>query len=101
MLRQAADCGLDHRRDAHEAEPVAQEPDAPIERRPVYFADEGWLDTPVYDREALAAGTRLAGPAIINQFDSTTVVPPFARVEIDEWLNIRIHLTEFKNEEAK
>ncbi|MCY1158108.1 MAG: hydantoinase/oxoprolinase family protein [Citricoccus sp.] len=75
-------------------EPVAQEPDAPIERRPVYFADEGWLDTPVYDREALAAGTRLAGPAIINQFDSTTVVPPFARVEIDEWLNIRMYLEE-------
>lgn len=76
------------------AEPVDQEPGAPIEQRPVYFADEGWLDTPVYDREELAAGTHFAGPAIINQFDSTTVVPPFARAEIDEWLNIRMHLEE-------
>lgn len=76
------------------AESVAQEPGEPVERRPVYFTDEGWLDTPVYDREELAAGTRFAGPAIINQFDSTTVVPPFARAEIDEWLNIRIYLGE-------
>lgn len=73
---------------------VDQAPGEPAERRPVYFADEGWLDTPVYQREALAAGTRFAGPAIINQLDSTTVVPPATTAEIDEWLNIRIHLEE-------
>jgi N-methylhydantoinase A len=76
------------------AEPVQQSPGAPAERRPVYFGVTGWLDTPVYDRDALAAGTEFSGPAIINQLDSTTVVPPYTRAEIDEWLNIRIHLEE-------
>ncbi|WP_336661132.1 hydantoinase/oxoprolinase family protein [Leucobacter sp. MMO-4] len=75
-------------------EPVPQAPGAPAERRPVYFGGDGWVDTPVYDRDALAAGTAFAGPAIVNQLDSTTVVPPHTRAEIDEWLNIRIHLEE-------
>ncbi len=75
-------------------EPVPQAPGAPAERRPVYFGGDGWIDTPVYDRDALAAGTAFAGPAIVNQLDSTTVVPPHTRAEIDEWLNIRIHLEE-------
>lgn len=75
-------------------EPVPQAPGAPAERRPVYFGEDGWVDTPVYDRDALAAGTAFAGPAIVNQLDSTTVVPPRTRAEIDEWLNIRIHLEE-------
>ena len=76
------------------AEIVAQAPGEPAERRPVYFGEDGWMDTPVYDRDALAAGTHFEGPAIINQLDSTTVVPPHTRAEIDEWLNIRIHLEE-------
>lgn len=66
-------------------------PGAPTEVRPVYF-DGAWHDTPVYDRTTLPAGTEFAGPAIINQLDSTVVVPPQCRAEIDEWLNIRIHL---------
>lgn len=52
-----------------------------------------WHETPVYNRDALGPGMEIAGPAIINQLDSTTVVPPETRAEIDEWLNIRIHLT--------
>ena len=72
--------------------PVA--PGAPAERRPVYFGETGWVDTPVYDRSELPAGAEFTGPAIINQLDSTVVVPPFTRAEIDEWLNIRIHLEE-------
>ncbi|PKW16986.1 hydantoinase/oxoprolinase family protein [Saccharopolyspora spinosa] len=70
------------------AAPTAQQ------NRKVYFEGTGWVDTPVHDRAALPAGCRLTGPAVIEQLDSTTVVPPDARVEIDEWLNIRIHLTE-------
>lgn len=75
--------------------PAPLEPGAspePASRRPVYFEPEGWMDTPVYDRATLPAGAEIAGPAIINQLDSTTVVPPRTRAEIDEWLNIRIHL---------
>ena len=39
----------------------------------------------------LPAGARIEGPAIIDQLDSTTVVPPGWRAEVDEWLNIRMH----------
>ena len=66
----------------------------PTSVRPVWFETDGWVDTPVYDRTTLPAGTTLTGPAIIDQLDSTTVVPPDTRADIDEWLNIRIHLTE-------
>jgi N-methylhydantoinase A len=52
------------------------------------------LDTPVYLRTDLPAGMELAGPAIIDQLDSTTVVPSGWRAEVDDWLNIRMHLEE-------
>jgi len=42
-------------------------------------------------RGDLAAGARLQGPAIVDQLDSTTLVPPGWRAEVDEWLNIRMH----------
>jgi N-methylhydantoinase A len=66
----------------------------PVETRPVFFGTDRWLDTPVYDRNTVPAGAKFAGPAILNQLDSTTVVPPHTRAEIDEWLNIRIYLEE-------
>ncbi|AUI51486.1 hydantoinase/oxoprolinase family protein [Arthrobacter crystallopoietes] len=77
------------------------DPGNPESMRPVYFGSDGWVETPVFDRSSLPAGATFIGPAIIDQLDSTTVVPPRTTAEIDEWLNIRIHLTEFKNEEAK
>src|SRR5829696_8182436 len=47
----------------------------PKSRRPVYYAEAGgYVDCPIYDRYALPAGARLAGPAIVEEFDSTTVV---------------------------
>jgi N-methylhydantoinase A len=48
------------------------------------------VETPVYLRADLQVGTGLTGPAIIEQLDSTTVVPPGWRAEVDEWLNIRM-----------
>lgn len=42
----------------------------------------------IYERERLPEGARLAGPAIIEQLDSTTVVPPGYTVEIDSQLNL-------------
>lgn len=66
----------------------------PKDRRQVWFESTGWVDTPVYDRDELPAGSTFPGPAVIDQLDSTTVVPPGCRAEIDEWLMILIHLTE-------
>jgi N-methylhydantoinase A len=68
---------------------------APPASRPVYFEATGRaVDTPVYVRSDLPAGTTLAGPAVIDQLDSTTLVPPGWRAEVDEWLNIRLHREE-------
>ncbi|GAA3324708.1 hydantoinase/oxoprolinase family protein [Paeniglutamicibacter sulfureus] len=68
------------------------DPGEPVSTREVYFGNTGWLSTPVYDRRRLPAGATFSGPAIIDQLDSTTVVPPRTTAEIDGWGNIRIHL---------
>ena len=44
--------------------------------------------TPFYERERLRAGDRIEGPAIIEQYDSTTVIPPGLAAEIDRHGNI-------------
>ena len=63
----------------------------PKEHRPVYFAESGgYVDCPIYDRYALPAGAALAGPAVIEEFDSTTVVHPGFAVGVDEVGNLLI-----------
>ncbi len=49
--------------------------DARREIRPVWY-DGAWLDTPVYVREKLPLDAVIAGPAIIEQMDATTVLEP-------------------------
>ncbi len=46
--------------------------------------------TPFYDRDGFRAGNQIAGPAIIEQYDSTTVIPPGLSAEIDHLGNIVI-----------
>ena len=70
------------------------DPGAPRETRPVYFGELGWVDTPVFERDDMPAGAMFSGPAVIDQFDSTTVIPPNTTAVIDEWMNILIHLKE-------
>ena len=54
------------------------------------FFDDGAVEATVYDRYALRAGDRIAGPAIIEEREATTVIPPGDSATIDETLNIRI-----------
>jgi N-methylhydantoinase A len=54
-----------------------------LEKRKVWFPETGFVATPVYDRDQLPADCRIAGPAIIEQMDTTIVVPPRARVRND------------------
>jgi N-methylhydantoinase A len=61
----------------------------PIGRRKVWF-DGTAHDAAVYQRETLEAGARFTGPAIVEQFDSTTVVPPHMRASVDAFRNIVI-----------
>jgi len=58
-------------------------------RRRAYFPEtRGYTDTPVYDRYALAPGMRLAGPAIVEERESTTVLPPGVTSTVDEYANL-------------
>jgi N-methylhydantoinase A len=70
------------------------EPDAEAFRgkRPVYFASTGFVDTPTYNRPALKAGNRIAGPALIEEHASTTVVHPGDSVAIDAFGDLVITL---------
>lgn len=75
-----------------EAAPVSAGGDvsaAVIETLPAYF-DGTWRDTPHYDRAKLGVGVRIDGPAIIRQYDSTTVLLPGHYAEIDPHGNILI-----------
>ena len=66
-------------------------PAEPKERRPVYFAEAGdYVDCPIYDRYALAAGAAFTGPAVVEEFDSTTVVHPGFGVTVDDVGNLII-----------
>ncbi|MCQ4162058.1 hydantoinase/oxoprolinase family protein [Roseomonas sp. GC11] len=58
-------------------------------QRPVWFPEAGdFVTTPIYSREALQPGNRFAGPAIVEQMDTTTVVPPGMTARVDPWLNL-------------
>ena len=62
-----------------------------IERREVFFEDrDGYVKCPVYLRERLEPGNRVEGPAIIEQYDSTTVIYPGWSARVDEFKNIRM-----------
>ena len=64
----------------------------PIERREVWFSGEGPLDTPVFARDAIAPGTVVEGPAVVEQFDATSLVFPGDVARVDDALNILIEV---------
>lgn len=75
---------------------AVDEPAIPSGSRLVRFDELAQaIDTPIYDRDTLKAGMKVAGPAVIDQLDSTTAVPPGVVAEIDRSLTIimRIDLT--------
>ena len=51
------------------------------------------LPTKIYDRAKLGPGNRFDGPAIVTEFDSTTVVLPGYTAEVDAGFNILINPT--------
>jgi N-methylhydantoinase A len=73
-----------------DARPGGPDPRAPADDslvRRVYFGSEaGWLATPILTRVDLA--TPREGPAVIEEYDSTCIVPPGARAALDAWGNI-------------
>ena len=64
---------------------------APSRRSTRSSSRERRLPTKIYDRAKLTTGNRFDGPAIVTEFDSTTVVLPGYAAEIDVNLNILIN----------
>jgi len=48
----------------------------------------------IFERDDLSAGATFDGPAIVEQFDSTTVIPPNTTAEVDQYMNILIRVQE-------
>lgn len=67
-------------------------PAKPEFHQDVWFESAAAISTPVYRRDILPIGTTFAGPAIITQFDATTVVPPDATLLVDGALNLILEL---------
>jgi N-methylhydantoinase A len=63
-----------------------------LERRPVYF-DGAFVETPVYARARLQPGDCLEGPAIVEEFGSTTVVLPTLCATVDDYANLLLTKT--------
>ena len=64
----------------------------PRETRDVWFTPDAAIATPVFDRDALPSGLSLPGPAVIEQLDSTVLIPPGSTAEVDKHLNIIIQV---------
>ena len=62
--------------------------DARVGERPAYFG--GFVPTPIYERTHLPRGARLAGPAIVEQIDTTTVIPPGVTALVDDAGTLRL-----------
>jgi N-methylhydantoinase A len=56
--------------------------------RPVRFDAARETRTRIFERDRLSSGARIDGPAIVEQFDATTVIPPGWRATVDAFLNL-------------
>ncbi|MFO1281830.1 MAG: hydantoinase/oxoprolinase family protein [Burkholderiales bacterium] len=64
----------------------------PVERHRVYYEETGaYVDTPVYERATLVPGCRIDGPAIVEQSDTTTIIHPGQRADVDPYGNLLVH----------
>ena len=71
--------------------PQSESQSIPKETRQVYFRESsGYVDCAIYDRYTLLAGAVVEGPAIIEEMDSTTVLHPAYRAQVDEFGNLVI-----------
>ncbi|MGZ5090344.1 MAG: hydantoinase/oxoprolinase family protein [Burkholderiales bacterium] len=71
-----------------------------IEKRKVWFPQTGFVATPVYDRDRLPADRRITGPAIIEQMDTTIVVPPKAKLKQDRYGYLHMELEAVENKRS-
>lgn len=65
--------------------------DAILSEKQIIFEGKKYK-TKIIDRDKLVANNKVEAPAIIVEYSSTTVIPPFAKGYIDEYGNIRIEV---------
>ncbi|SMO51288.1 N-methylhydantoinase A [Balnearium lithotrophicum] len=81
--------GVTEKPETEEFEEVPMElpSEAVLKEKEVFF--EGtYQKTPVIDREKLNPGNEFSGPALIVEYSSTTLVPPWAKVKVDRFKNL-------------
>jgi N-methylhydantoinase A len=72
---------------------IGEAPSAPAHAAPmrdvrdVYF-DDGFVECPVFDRGSLSSGMSVPGPAIVQEYGSTTVIPPGVSARVDRFGNL-------------
>lgn len=79
--------GVQSRPQISAAESVGK-PAEPFGSRNVYWKGDGWIDSPLYDRTRLVAGQEIDGPAIIQEYGSTVVVPGGWSCKADRYRNL-------------
>lgn len=67
-------------------------PAVAVEHHDVWFDEYRSVSTPIFSRNTLEIGFTMRGPAIITQFDATTVVPPLATLTVDPALNLILEI---------
>ena len=76
---------------------VAGRNDARKGSRRAYFPEfEGYVDTAIYDRYALKPGVEFAGPAIVEERESTLIIGARGRARVDQTLNVVVELRDGK-----
>ena len=59
--------------------------------RSACFQDaDGFVSTPIYDRYTLRAGACVAGPAILEEFDSTVMIHPGYEGNVDAFGSVHL-----------
>lgn len=73
-------------------EPTIEDRESIKSSRNVYFEEQGFVETPIVDRAALAIGEKLEGPAIIEESGCTSIVLPETTATVSEHGNLLIQL---------
>jgi N-methylhydantoinase A len=87
VIGRRKDVSLESLMDANKREMGADK--AKVSRRRVWFED-GWQEVDIYDREKLPLGAKIAGPAILEQLDTTIVLEPGSVADVDPVGNLVI-----------
>lgn len=86
-VRLTASAGLTRLSEPMKSKAKASRP-KPIGERLVWFSHTRPVKTPIYDRAGLRPGHNVAGPAVIEQFDSTSVLYPKDHLIVDDVMNL-------------